>query len=249
MYSFLRRPAWLALHAVVLVVVVAFVSLGFWQLRRLEERRLTNSEIEQRLRLDPVPITEVVNPAEYTRVEVEGEYRALEEVLLRSQVYDGRPGFDVITPFYFSDERAVLVNRGWVPLEFDTPPVAAASPAPGRVKIIGVTRMGATGGTRETGEVARTWVARVEMDVLQGQVEGTLLPFYLELEGEGHAADQALPIPPEAVDLGEGPHLSYAIQWFSFAMVTTVGHAALIRSTGRKRGATGREAAMPPPPS
>jgi len=34
--------------------------------------------------------------------------------------------------------------------------------------------------------------------------------------------------------LGDGPHLSYAIQWFSFAVIIVVGSVALARKQRRQ---------------
>ena len=74
-----------------------------------------------------------------------GHHRALatgtfdpeSEVLIRSQVYRDVAGFDVITPLISDDGSAVLVNRGWVPLNMDQVPVTSASPPTGVVTIEG----------------------------------------------------------------------------------------------------------------
>ena len=39
MYRFLIKPKWLLFHLVIVLAMVAMVALGFWQLRRLDERR------------------------------------------------------------------------------------------------------------------------------------------------------------------------------------------------------------------
>ena len=75
-----------------------------------------------------------------------------EEVLVRSQVHDGIAGWHVITPLVLADGRAVLVNRGWVPLEMDAVPVPAAPPS-GQVTVTGwvsLTRVRRTGRTRSS---------------------------------------------------------------------------------------------------
>jgi cytochrome oxidase assembly protein ShyY1 len=175
-----------------------------------------------------------------------GEFHPEEEVLLRSQVYLGRPGFDVLTPMYVDETTAVLVNRGWVPLEMETVPVAGAAPPAGRVEVEGFVRHPLQSDTRER---QISIVARVDLASLDSVVQGELAGFYLELTSI-EASDGMLPIIDNAPDLSDGPHLSYAIQWFAFALVSVVGYGALIRSTVRRRsGLNRREAPQPPLPS
>src|SRR3712207_8245188 len=57
----LRRPRWLVGTIIAVLVVVLFVNLGFWQLRRLDERRDRNDAIEERSSLPGVPVDEVVD--------------------------------------------------------------------------------------------------------------------------------------------------------------------------------------------
>ena len=47
-YSFLWKPRWILSHLFILALVVTFVNLGFWQLRRLDERRTYNALVESR---------------------------------------------------------------------------------------------------------------------------------------------------------------------------------------------------------
>ena len=247
MYSFLRRPAWLGLHIVVLAIVIAFVSLGMWQLRRLDERRTSNEVAAERLERDPKAWAGGVGdvPPEYTRLTVEGEFRSEEEVLLRSQVNLGRPGFDVLTPLYVDETAAILVNRGWVPLEFDSTPVAGVPPPTGKVAVSGFARYPLDGDT-PIESLQGSIVARIDLDSLNRGVAGELASFYLEMTS-GPVTEGATPIIDAAPDLTDGPHLSYAVQWFAFTAVSLVGYAALIRSTARRRAGLNRRRGLQPP--
>ena len=250
MYAFLRKPAWVALHIGVLAIVSAFLLLGRWQVSRLDDRQAQNALIEQRLSDEPTEwlSASTTPPPEYTRLNITGEFRPDEEILLRSQVNLGRPGFDVLTPFYFDDDSAIIVNRGWVPLEMDSPPVYEAAPPAGETNISGYTRYPLENAADPL--VPNTGiVARVDLLGLDATTAGELEMFYLELT---HllAGESALPIVDGPPEITEGPHLSYAVQWFAFAAVSLVGYAALIRSTARRRtGLSRREAPRPPLPS
>jgi cytochrome oxidase assembly protein ShyY1 len=67
-----------------------------------------------------------------------------------------------------------------------------------------------------------------------------VLPVYLALETQDPAQQGDLPVPLDLPELGEGPHLSYAVQWFLFAAVVAIGFPVLVIRTASRRG--------PPPP-
>src|SRR4051794_25177451 len=60
MYRFLFTPRWLGFHLLVIVVIVAMVNLGFWQLRRLDERKAFNAQVESRIDPPPAPLDDVL---------------------------------------------------------------------------------------------------------------------------------------------------------------------------------------------
>ena len=55
-YSFLRSGVWIAGFLIVALTVVLFVSLGLWQMRRLDERKELNSTIEARMAQGPIDL-------------------------------------------------------------------------------------------------------------------------------------------------------------------------------------------------
>ncbi|TAN48720.1 MAG: SURF1 family protein [Methylococcaceae bacterium] len=103
----------------VLLLVALFVRLGFWQLSRAEEKRAllaANSERAAQPPLTRLPGDEQAEPLRYRKVRLMGYYDAARQVLLDNQVYNGRVGYQVLTPLIASGEPcAVLINRGWVP--------------------------------------------------------------------------------------------------------------------------------------
>ena len=124
-------------HVIVMALAILFINLGFWQLRRLEERRLENTVGESRLDADPAELgllleasgDDVRTALEFRRATATGVFQPDDEVLIRSQVHQGVAGFHVITPLLGEGGDAVLVNRGWVPLDADQVPVDRGTPA------------------------------------------------------------------------------------------------------------------------
>lgn len=229
-------PRWLLAHTIVVLVAVLFVSLGFWQLRRLDERRAHNEVGLSRISAEPVSLDALSSSSadlaslEYRRVIATGVYDPSHEVLIRSQVHRGTAGFHVITPLVGESGQAVLVNRGWVPLTMDAPPVADAAPPPGEVTIEGwvaLSQLRPAFGPEDPPDSGSNVLSRVDVGRIQTQTPFSLQPFYLVRIGE---QGSELPVPvtiPRFDD--EGPHLGYAIQWFGFAVVGLVGYFFLAR--------------------
>jgi surfeit locus 1 family protein len=224
---------WIIGHLVVVALAFLFVNFGFWQLRRLEERRLENRVMLTRMMEAPLPVRDLIAAAgddtdslANRRATAVGEYREADEVLIRSQVLEGTAGFHVITPFDLTSGQTLLVNRGWVPLEMDQVPVAAAPPE-GEEEVLGLIRLDEARPQAPLGE--RPIFNRVDIAAIAGE---EALPVYLVLEGE---RTDRLPVPLPPPDFSsDGNHLSYAIQWFSFVVIGVVGYALLLRRALRR---------------
>jgi surfeit locus 1 family protein len=235
MLQTLRQPRWIAASIVVVVLAIVFIRLGLWQLDRLEQRQQANAMGEQRLEAEPVELSDLLEQAdenleslEYRRALVEGEYDPSEEVLIRSQVELGRAGFHVVTPLVSATGDSVLVNRGWVPLTMDTPPVDAPVPQ-GVVEVEGWVHFTqdrpALGPEDPPGNL--DVFNRVDVPRIGDQLPYEVAPVYVVASVEG---SEELPItvdPPDFSD--EGPHLAYALQWFGFAAVGLIGFYFLLR--------------------
>ncbi len=245
-YKQLLTPRWIAGHVLALSLIVLFVSLGVWQLSRLEQRQTYNALLESRLETPPQPFDalretydltapeEVQDAAAYRRAEVTGRYDAQNEVLLRSRALDGQPGYHVLTPLILGDNRALLVDRGWVPFELDEPPIAQAAPPEGEVSVTGIlfpTQEQPTGfGPKDPAEGELDAVFYVNTERLEQGLPYGLEPIYLELGQQNPPQSSQLPVSPAPPQLTEGSHLGYALQWFSFAAIGVIGYAFLMRS-------------------
>lgn len=246
-HTILRRlvaPSALGMHLVVLSVVAVLVSLGQWQVGRLQEVRASNALLEERMLAAPVDLAGLarsgpldVGALEFRRVEVTGVFLADEEVLQRNRVDRGRSGFDVLTPLDLGEDVSVLVRRGWVPAVLDTPPVVEAAPPTGRVRITGVLERSVqqpSFGARDPDDGVLLRVFHPDTTRLDPQMSGTLLPMVLRLDASAASDALSLPVAPGPPTLDQGSHLSYAVQWHLFAALALIAYAAWWRS--RLRG-------------
>ena len=189
----------------------------------------------------------------YRRTSVTGTFAPAHEILLRSRSRDGQPGWHLLTPLVLADGSALLVDRGWVPRGFDEPPVEEAAPPSGEVRVEGLLRLeedppggwAASLSPRDPpdGELEKSYY--VDLERLAPQYPFEVVPVYLQLTGveplgsqqaragDGSSAGRAagLPLPPQIAEFSRGPHLSYALQWFSFALIGVVGYSILLWRT------------------
>lgn len=212
--------------------------LGLWQLDRLEERRASNSIRESRFAAEPLPVSQLIEQAgadidslQYRRALATGVFDPGPEALIRSQVVNGQPGYDIITPLTLENGETIAVNRGWVPLEFDTVPITVAPPPAGETTVTGVVYLSQKQGPLNPSQDGTTF-SRIDLDEISNRTGMDLLPLYLEVVGDQQVTE--LPVPaatPTFTD--EGSHFAYAIQWFSFALVGLVGYGFLLRRAVR----------------
>jgi len=218
------------------VVAATCVALGSWQLQRLEDRRARNAAIERERSRRPHLITSGVGriepPPPYTPVRASGEFDPEHEVLVYGRSLDGRSGHWLATPLIFDDGTAALVVRGWVPFEYQSAPVADAAPPAGELTIGGF--LLPDEGTAQPDEDGV--IGRLDVEWLRGILRTEVYPGPIQLTEHTDSQPGELPVPIGWPELSEGPHLSYAIQWFSFAAIAVVGAVVLLRR--ERRGPT-----------
>ena len=203
-----------------MLVAAGCVRLGFWQLDRLHQRRARNAELAARLALPAVEISRqpLADSVRQRRVRARGVWDYGAEQVWPGRSFEGTPGVALITPLRLADGSAVLVDRGWAPSPdaFHVEHARYREPDSAVVQGIALLVPRGRGDVRTTG----------------------YLPFVIQqLEP---VASRGLPRRWPAPALNDGPHLSYAIQWFSFAAIALVGTAALLwrpsRQDGSRRG-------------
>jgi surfeit locus 1 family protein len=237
-------PRWIAGHLMVILVAGVFVRLGIWQLDRLTERRAFNHTVAERIAAAPSDLSGLLNATppeelEYRTAVVMGTFDESEEILIRSRTNDGEAGFHVVTPLVIEQGRAVLVNRGWVPLEFDDPPVLPALPPRDQTQVTGTVRDSQSApslGPRDPSDGVLERMYWIDIPRIQQQSSYALVPVSLELRAQVPQQTGSFPVPVPSRVLTEGSHLAYAVQWFAFALIGLGGYAALLRRSGKGGG-------------
>ena len=96
-------------------IILTLLSLGFWQIYRLNWKLELIEQIENSLKNDPVELTSI-EKKNYLRIKTSGEIDFDKQIYLYNLNDAGKPGFEVINPIKIGDEN-YLMNRGWIPFE------------------------------------------------------------------------------------------------------------------------------------
>lgn len=231
---FNRRWWWVTL--IVLLGMAVLARLGVWQLDRLQQRRQANAVLREQLMSDPLSLNDPDLPAgELTTmpdrsITATGHFDFSEQMLLLLQNYNGSAGAHLITPFRLEGrEEAVLVDRGWIPYDQQEPENWDQFDVRGTVTISGYIQLTETSRRADPPQSpAREWY-RVNVQAMGRQLPYDLLPIYVR-QAPPPEGNQSLPYreTPE-FDLSEGPHLSYAIQWFTFMLMLGIGYLFFVQ--------------------
>lgn len=251
MYRFLLRPMWILFHLVVAAAIVAMVLLGFWQLDRLDERKAFNSAVIERSEQAPLPLGDVLDDiaagdlatdeAEWLPVTATGQYLP-EQIVEFNQSQGGRAGENVLSALLLDDsDVTVIVNRGFITLGTPVPDAPATA-----VTVTGLIRdseVRTRGGLTDADDGPVAEVRRVDIPRIAPQLPGEVAPVYVQLVAAEPALTPSDPKPIVRPELDNGPHLSYAIQWFIFATCVAIGWVLAVRRSIRSRRRAAQSAA------
>ncbi len=228
MFRFLLSSRWIGFAIFVVLLSALCVRLGLWQFDRLEHRLAQNKVVKAHFKAAPVDLTTVLpqgtkvdDTSEWTRVTATGTYDAAHQITVKFSTRDGAPGVDVVTPLVLADGRAVLVDRGWITTKNTVEDPDVPAPPSGQVTVMGWLRQN-NGSRQQATRPVHGQVRAISSEGIEGSVPYALSNGYLNLRTQDPAATKALAVEPKP-ELGQGPHFFYALQWWFFAVLGTVG--------------------------
>lgn len=232
-------PRWLGYLALTLTFAIVASFFGLWQWDRREQAVSKIEQVQEFYDRDPVPLIlqeftseESAQSSEWLPVTVQGQYVESDQILVRTRPRSGSVGFEVLVPFLTASGDTVIVNRGWVPTgeRGDFPDVV---PAPPQGEVFIVARVRPAEPALPGRSAPEGQLASIDLNALQDLVSYPITTeLYVELVSESPA--------PGLVPVGfvkpvpdEGPHLSYTLQWFVFALMALVAYVWLLRAEYR----------------
>ena len=242
MYRFAFRPLWLLSHVFALGLIVLFVALGFWQLRRHDDKVDRNETIAARTERPPAAVGDLVDEQpdpeqlRFRSAVAEGTYVSGSDLLIDNRSFDGLPGAWVLTPLRLADGSVVAVNRGFQGFdsgELDPPP-----PPSGDVVVEGtlVPWDERDCGVRTDDDGRPLGAACLRRPAVEDVLGEAVLPVVVQ-RAESSPTDADVLVPVPLPELDTGPHRSYAVQWFIFATIGAIGYPLVLRRVARDQRA------------
>lgn len=205
--------------------VAVLLGLGAWQLDRRAGKHELIAMLESRLAADPVPLPARIDDPKawaFRRVTLTGRFIEGRELLLSGRPRQGWAGYELVSLFQpDGGGPAVLVNRGFVPLDWRDPSFRNPSAIPaGTLTVAGVARLPAPRLFMQPENDPVKMGAWVWLDMPAAAAAlgvGETAPLVVELQTLNGQAPKGRPEPNrQRIDLPDN-HLLYTVIWWSLA--------------------------------
>ncbi len=193
----------------VIFFILVFVSLGTWQIIRLNWKNNLIFEIENSLKNPPVELSNI-NHENYLRVKTSGDIDFEKQIYLYNLNENGTPGFEVINPLSVN-QKNYLINRGWIPFEkkgmqeineFDEKNIVGTLKLQGRKNIF-----------KPDNDIEKNYWFSLDREDIMKFTGKEFSKYIIYLNG-----DYKFPKPKKITANISNNHKKYAMTWFSLAI-------------------------------
>jgi len=245
MLRLMFSPRWWFTTLLVLAGIGLTIRLGIWQVDRYRQNKATSDHLAAMQVAAPLLLGGGNQPAdltsmEYRSVQATGTFDFAHQVAVRNQIWaqswGNDTGYILVTPLVLSDGSAVLVDRGWIPLSYDTPASWRAFDVSVPVTVSGIIRLPVTPGmggqpdpTLAPGQASMDFWNFLTPKRLQEQMPYPILPVYIQqapLLDEPGLPYGALAVP---VQTPADTNAGFAAMWFAFTALLFFGYPLYLR--------------------
>lgn len=223
-----------------ILVLGLLLSLGFWQLERAQQKQDMLDLQAERIKLDPVDVESIPMPDDklrYLPVTLSGQLDSEQQILIDNQIKQGRAGYFVLTPVKLNNNKAVLLNRGWVPLGIDRNTLPDVKISSTEVSVMGrLDHFPSVGIELEGADVLSVgWPAvtqTIDLNKVADRLGYDVMPYQVLLnndQADGYERNWV------ALQMGPEKHHGYAFQWFALAFTWVVIYFLLTIKKGVKK--------------
>ena len=246
-----RRPPVAGFAIFTLLMVMAFSSLGIWQLQRRVEKHALIARLNERLAAAPAALPapaqwNSLTPAkdEFRRVSFTATYAPLPDAMVYSAGSAVRddvsgPGTWAFLPVQLADGNTVVVNAGFVQntmQDRDQQDRAVGRLITGDpATLTGYLRFPESAGALTPSESLpkRLWFTRDHLAMARalgwGESGKAVAPFYIDLEAP--VPESGIPKPGALSVRLKDDHMQYAITWFTLAFAVVIAFGVWWRGT------------------
>ena len=190
-------------------IILTLLSLGFWQIYRLNWKLELIEQIENSLKNDPVELTSI-EKKNYLRIKTSGEIDFDKQIYLYNLNDAGKPGFEVVNPIKIGDDN-YLMNRGWIPFEKkDLPEINLVD----QNQIVGTLMLQTKPSTfKPENDIEKNYWFTLNREDISKFTGRNFSEYVIYLNG-----DYKIPKPRVITAKISNNHKKYAITWFSMAI-------------------------------
>ena len=190
-------------------IILTLLSLGFWQIYRLNWKLDLIEQIENSLKNDPVELSKI-EKKNYLRIKTSGDIDFDKQIYLYNLNDNGKPGFEVINPIKIGDEN-YLINRGWIPFEKkDLPEINLVD----QNQIVGTLMLQTKPSTfKPENDIEKNYWFTLNREDISKFTGINFSQYVIYLNG-----DYKIPKPRVITAKISNNHKKYAITWFSMAI-------------------------------
>ena len=195
-------------------IVIIFLGLSYWQLSSHYDDLNNLENLSKHENLLEITISDVNNLSEFQYIQIDETVSLLQTWLLRSRVQNGQNGYNRIDLISDSYSNYMIVNRGWVPLDFDLDSIDKFED----YKYIGKLMTYDTQTIGQDDVTKSNYLFRIDKLFIEDEKNIALQKYYMTLT-------EACGTNIECINLTEpydAPHLSYAFQWLFFAICLSI---------------------------
>lgn len=224
----MRQRRWLVWLAAGLLAALT-ARLGLWQLDRAAHKQALQRELDVRGGLPALQAADLARDeatalAQHQRtVRLQGRWRASATVALDNRQMGGKPGSFVLTPLVLADGTAVVVQRGWLPRNFQDRTQLALPPLPeAEVWVEG--RIAPPPARLYEFAPSGSGVLRQNLDIaaFAREIGLALRPLSVQQLPSAGMSEDGLKRDWPAPALDVHKHHGYAFQWFSLSLLTVL---------------------------
>ena len=196
------------------VVVIVFLTLAYWQLSSHYDDTNNLKSLNEYENLLKVSISDINNLSEYQYIQIDDNISLIHTWLLRSRVNNGQNGYNRIDLISDSYTNYMVVNRGWVPLDFDLDSINKFED----LKYIGKLMNYDTQTIGQDDIPNSNYLFRIDNLFIENEKNINLQNFYITLTEKCGKNIECINL----TEPYDAPHLSYALQWLFFALCLTI---------------------------
>ena len=208
---------------VTLALLYIMISLGFWQFDRADYKANVQSLIESKQGTATISLDSIAKEEEnwlYQPVFASGEFDLQHQIYFDNQVNNMVAGYSVFTPLKLADNKAILVNRGWLPVGESRSSLPDISVTTETIRIDGLVAHAPskTLVLSDNANIYSQWpvvLQYVDIIEIEKQLDYKLMPMIIIMDQTAQTNLQPLPV---KINMRSEKHTAYAFQWFGLSL-------------------------------